>query len=538
MSEAGATSSVAGASVRGFASLSGARAISIVLQFVTFALLAAHLGPSDFGVYTFGTAFARLFGVVTTFGFKQVVTRDAAQHPERERWLLPNFLYVRLLLGVVGYALLVAVLLVAGYPADERDAALIAGSLLVLMAVGSFSASLEIRLQLGWTAIADVVEAVALVLLVGVLVAVDAPVLAFVMAYVGVNVLNAVIVAWAALRITSYDWRPQPERWRSMTRAAMPLGLSAIFGVIYWQTDIALLARFEPQAIVGQYGAAYRILDAVNILPVLLTTVIGPVLARSVVEGAAVLQRRFGVAAHLMSLVALPLSLLGMLTAWRVLPLLPGFGEYGQGGVVLSILSPAIGAVFVAMLVQSVLISGHRQRTLLWISALGALLNVGLNLALIPAFSLYGAAAATTATEAVVLWLSFAAIRRHLGVTWPVDRLVRVASAAVALVAVAAVTYALPAPIQLVLASIAYASAALVLGAFRWEDLGGLLRRQGATVELAPGGVLATRAACRAAAVCIVDAPGGRIPWRTAVGARLGGCATVVSRSAAAHDVE
>ena len=538
MASDGREGSIAGASARGFASLSGARAISIALQFLTFAVLAANLGPADFGIYTFGTAFARLFGIVTTFGFKQVVVRDAAQHPEREGWLLPNFFYVRLGLGVIGYLALIAVLLVAGYPADERDAALIAGSLLILMAVGSFSASLEIRLQLGWTAIADVVEAVGLAVLVIVLAARDAPVLAFVAAYVGVNVLNAIIVAIAALRTTTYDWRPRPNEWKALTRAATPLGLSAVLGVIYWQTDIALLARFEPSDVVGQYGAAYRILDAAIIIPVLLTTVIGPVFAKSVVDGAPVLQRRFAVAGHLVSLLALPVGVLGAITAWRLVPILPGFGDYGRGGVALSILSPAAAAIFVAMIVQSVLIGGHRQRTLLWISALGAALNVALNLALIPALSLYGAAIATTVTEAVVLGLSFRAVHRHLGVRWPLDRLIPALGAAAVASAVALVTLGLPAPIQLVAAAAAYVAAALALHAFRWDDLGGVLRQVGPRVEVDPGGIFATRAACRDAATCIVAIDGERIPWRTAVGARLGGCSTVVARSALAHDRE
>lgn len=521
-------SSVAGASARGFMSMSSARLLSFGLQMLTFALLAAHLGPRRFGVYTFGVALARLFGVVTNFGFKQVVTRDAAQRPEDERWLLPNYFYIRLALGVVAYAALAGTVSVAGYRPDERDAALVAGLLLVLMAVGSFSAALEVRLRLGWVAIADVAEAVSLLVLVAVLMVADASVLAFVAAYVAVNVLNGVIVLIAALRIGTFSWRPLPSRWGPITRAAIPLGLAAVFSAIYWQIDIVMLARLKPADDVGEYGAAYRMLDALNVIPMMISLVIGPVLSRSVVEGAAVVQRRFAVTIHLVSLLALPVGVLGAILGWRLLPIVPGFGEYERGAIVLSILAPAAGAVFLATIAQALLVSAHEQKVLLRIAAIGAVTNAVVNLALIPSFSLYGAAVATTATELAVLYLSFRILRQRVGATIAVDR-VRTAVLAVAAAAVVAVAgYALPALLQAVLAGVAYLVAVLWLGAFRWSDLGGLQRSHGTTVELEALALRRARAACAGAAVCVVRSPDGSVPWRTALGARIGGCGTVL----------
>ena len=139
---------------RGLFTLAGGRVLVMGLQFVTMALLASYLGPAGLGIYTFGVATASLFKMLPNFGTVQVVTRDIAQAPERERELMPNLLYLRVLLGVATYGLLAASVLVLGFDDAERRAALIAG-LVVLIAADAFRSSLEVRLRLGWVSIAD-----------------------------------------------------------------------------------------------------------------------------------------------------------------------------------------------------------------------------------------------------------------------------------------------------------------------------------------------------------------------------------------------
>jgi len=132
---------VAAAAARGISKLAGARGIVLALQFVTMALLASHLGPAGLGIYTFGVAAAAVFRVLPNFGMVQVVTRDMAQAPERERELLPNLIYLRIGVGIVSYGLLAASMLLLGFGEDERRAALIAG-LVLLVAFDAFRSSL------------------------------------------------------------------------------------------------------------------------------------------------------------------------------------------------------------------------------------------------------------------------------------------------------------------------------------------------------------------------------------------------------------
>ena len=216
---------------------------------------------------------------------------------------------------------------------------------------------------------------------------------------------------------------------------------------LYFRLDVMILARLKPPDDVGQYGAGYRFLEAFTVVPTMIMSVLAPVLARSFMEGAGVLQRRYGLAMHLVSVIAIGVSVGGAMTAWRVLPALPGFGAFDGGGVALAILSPAAGLILVGTIAQGALIAAHRQQRLLRISAAGLAFNLVLNLVLIPPYSYVGAAIATTATEVLLVALSLREVRLRLSLRWPLARLWPVLGATAAMAAaIAAHLRARPVP--------------------------------------------------------------------------------------------
>ncbi len=456
--------------VRGLFTLAGGRGVVMALQFVTMALLAANLGPAGLGVYTFGIATAGVFKILPNFGTIQVVTRDVAQDPERERELMPNLIYLRAALGVVTYVLLAAVVFAFGFDESERRAALIAG-LCVLIAADAFRSTLEVRLRLGWVSIADAFEAGATVIGVLLLARADAGVEAFLWLYVALKVMNSLIVMVAALRMGDFSWRLRADLWRPLLRAAVPLGVAGLIMALYYRLDVLFLAALESAADVGQYGAAYRFLDAFTVIPMIAMSVLAPVMARSVVEGTEIFQRRYGQAVHLVTVLAVGVGLIGAMTAWRLLPALPGFDEFDGGGVALSILAPAAGLIFLGSVVQGALISGHRQERLLRIAAVGLAVSVALNLALIPPFSYVGAAIATTATEVVLIGASIREVHVRLALRWPLRRLLPVAGAAAVAAVVLAAGLLVNPFAQLALGVAAYGAALAVSGALRRADV-------------------------------------------------------------------
>ena len=462
--------SVGRSAARGFTTLAGSRVVVLALQFVTIAVLAGHLGPAALGVYTFALAMVGIFRLLPNFGLVPVLARDIAQSPERERELVPNVLYLRVLLGVVAYGTMAATLVAGGFDEQSRSAALAAG-LALLVVLDAMRAVLEVRLRLGWVSVADTLEASIGLAGALLLAHAGADALEFVWLWVALKLLNGLIVAAAALRMSSFDWRPRPATWRPVARAALPLGLAGVLVALYYRLDLVILAAFKPADDVGQYGAAYRFLDAANVLPVIVMSVLAPVFSRSVVEGRAALQRRYSRALELLAVPALLMAVAGAFCSWRLLPRLPGFGEFDGAGVALAILAPSAALILLGTVVQGVLISGHLQGRLLRIAAVGLAVNLALNAVLIPTASYVGAAVATTLTEIVLLWLSIREARLRLGLRHWSPRTARVGRAGLALGAALAAGLALDPWIQLCLGVAAYGCALAALGGLSGDDV-------------------------------------------------------------------
>ena len=461
---------------RNLAVLGVGRGVAAALQFAAFALVASHLGPELLGVYTFGIAMVALFRLLPTFGFEQIVPRDIAQRPELESSLVPNVLYVRILLGLVAYGLLAASLVAIGYDPRARDAALLAGFALVLVSGETLRASLATRLRLGWSAAADFAEAV--VVLVGAvgLVWAGSGLGPFLALYVAAKAVNVALVMVGGTAVTSYRWRPLPSTWGPAIRHAAPLAAAALVIALYYRLDMVVLARIAPADDVGQYGLALKFLDAAVLLTAVVMSVLQPLLARAVVEGKHMLQQRYGTSVHLTTVLATLVAVTGVMTAWRFVPELPGLGAYEGAGVALALLAPAAGIILVATVVQGTLLAGRLERSVLRISLVGLAVNVALIAILIPAYSYVGAALATSLTELVLIVLSLRAARK-LGVHWPRERLARLALAGLILAGVLTLGYLVHPLLQLGLGVVAFVAARAARRVVERSELDLALRR-------------------------------------------------------------
>jgi O-antigen/teichoic acid export membrane protein len=399
-----------------------------------------------------------------------VLTRTVAQAPERERELVPNVLYLRLGLGVAAYGLLASTLVLGGFDARSRSAALVAG-LALLVVLDAARAVLEVRLRVGWISAADMLEAVLGLAGALAIAEVGGDAVDFVWLWVALKLLNGAVVCAAGLRLARFAWRPRPATWAPVVRAAVPLGLAGVLMALYYRLDLVILAALKPPDDVGQYGAAYRFLDAATVLPVIVMSVLSPVLSRSFVEGRSVMQRRYARALDLLAIPAVLTAVAGALCAWRLLPRLPGFDQFDGAGVALSILAPAAGLIFLGTVVQGALISAHLQSRLLRLAAIGLAVNLVLNGVLIPTASYVGAALATTLTEIVLLWLSGREVRTRLGLRHWTPRSARVALAGAVLAAVLGAGLALDPWLQLGLGLVSYAVALAAFGGLSGDDV-------------------------------------------------------------------
>jgi O-antigen/teichoic acid export membrane protein len=180
--------------------------------------------------------------------------------------------------------------------------------------------------------------------------------------------------------------------------------------------DKAMLANLAGLQVAGAYGAGYRFID---ICYYIIYAISGATYARFFKHGASGITGSFGFAKKLLPVAAIYgiiTSASLFLLAPFIVPLMLG-KEYLASVQVLQWLSPIHLISYIQLLAADVLTGAGYQGYRSAIQVTSALLNLGLNLWLIPLFSWKGAASATLTSEALKtlgFWLVIAFLyRRH-----------------------------------------------------------------------------------------------------------------------------
>ncbi len=221
---------------------------------------------------------------------------------------------------------------------------------------------------------------------------------------------------------------------REMNRFGLPLVPS---GLALWTlnfSDRFFLAHLAGQGDVGRYSLGVRIASAIMLLLVAFRTA-WPAFAYSIEDDRAA-RRTYGFVLTYLLFVTCWVSLaLGLLAPWLVRLLAPNNSAFWAGASVVGPLAFA-SAAWAAYTVVAIGVGRARRTQFNWVVTGGAaLLNVVLNLLLIPPFGIEGAAAAHVAAFAAM----FLAMAWHSQRIYPVPyqwrRVTLVVGAAVALLA-------------------------------------------------------------------------------------------------------
>jgi O-antigen/teichoic acid export membrane protein len=375
-------------------------------------VMARKLGEAGFGVFTFGFAFATLVTALAGFGQDIVLIREVARdHRRLDRYFF-NTLVLKSVLAVPALLVSAAAAFALGVDAETRWVILLLGvavvtELLAMTCVAVFQAFERLVYM-------------PIVLITQRAVAAAAGIAALV-AGAGVVTVSAVYAGAAGLafvlglllvyrRIERPRLSVDPSFWWPLMKAAAPIGVAGLFGIILFRVDTAILAALESEAVVGQYGAAFRLFEATLFVSWSVGTAAYPVYSRLTRTTEPPLASVFDRTLKLALALTLPIAVAAGILGDPLVELLYG-PDFAEAGTALVLLAPAIACYPVAHLAGVLLYARDRPASMVVVYGIAAVANIVLNLALIAAFSLEGAAVATSLT-----WLLLAAVLLALAV--------------------------------------------------------------------------------------------------------------------------
>ncbi len=366
------------------------------------------VGNEAYGFYFAIFNVAYILNILLDLGITNYNTRNIAQHPQLIGKHLSGILGIKVLLLGLYLVVTFTVGALLGYgTAEFRLLALLTLCQALNSLILYLRSNFEGLLLFGWDSLFSVLDRVLMIVICGGLLwgpsgirpshfRIEYFVYAQLAAY-GLTALLALAVIGrrTGLRRVRFDRR----FLLVVLKQSLPFALLVLLMASYNRLDPILLRRLSGDAAAGVYAGAFRLLDALTMVGYLVSVPLLPVFARVLKEGAR------GSLVDCLRLVLWPMLLFGggcaaagllwadPLMGW----LYPGHGaDYAPVFRVLIFGLLPIGLTYVF---GTLLTAGGRLRQLNLFAATALLLNVGVNLALIPRLGAVGSAWASLAAQ-------------------------------------------------------------------------------------------------------------------------------------------
>ena len=399
--------------------------IGRILSFFYIMYTARYLGVEGFGILSFALAFTGIFGVFTDLGLGQLTIREVARDKSLAGKYLANISVMKVILVTVTFGLITFTINLLGYPGEMiKVVYLIALFVIFESFIEMFNSIFQAFEKMEYQSVGQILNSV--LILAGAIFAIkhNFSVIGFAFLYFIASFIvlgySLIILKWRFSNpfSASLVWAPRKietdwSLWKSIIKKALPFGLTAIFTTIYFKIDTVMLSLMKGNAVVGWYNAAYRLIFVLMLIPTAVVGSVFPVISRLYISSKDSIRLTFEISFKYLLIVGLPIAVGTSILADKIILLIYG-KEFVYSIIALQILIWVAFLMFLTYLLGNTLGAIDKQRKVLEVTGIGAMVNVVLNLLLIPRFSYIGASVTTVVTEGIVFVLLFHFMCKYL----------------------------------------------------------------------------------------------------------------------------
>lgn len=364
--------------------------------------VARYLGPNQFGVLSYAQSFVGLFTAFSTLGLNDIIVRELVKDKDDKNLILGTSFWMQIL----GSCFIMFCLLIAVFVNNNDQ---LTNKIILILGGITFINSFGVITSYFYSNVTS--KNIVIPSFIGLLISAVLKVFFILNNYSLIYFVYVLVFDIAFLmfgQIYLYQrqgnfirqWSFSTKKAKELLLDAWPLILSAIVISIYMKIDQVMIKEFLNAEAVGQYSAAVRLSEAWYFIPMIICSSLFPAIlnAKKVDERLYLsrLQRLFNLMVVLGLSVVVPVLLL---SDWGIELL---YGEaYNLSATVLKIHIWAGVFVFLGVANQKWFISENLQKYNILCLALGMLVNIVLNILLIPKYGILGAAYATLIAQAI-----------------------------------------------------------------------------------------------------------------------------------------
>jgi len=370
-----------------------------ILRLVLVLVAPRLLGAAAYGKFHFAITYTNLFLIIADFGVHQLLVRDISRNPDNTSRLVANGFTLKVALSSITIVLIYLIGHYNGKPAFDMKAAYILGWAMIAGSFCEFFSSVfRARQKMLYDAVGTLLFGV-VVNIVGLTVLFSG--YDFVM-FSGAYLVAQLVRLLYCFIVYNLKFERLRIGWdgsliKLLATEGFTFGILFFFALLYTNIDSQMLSYMTNDETVGWYGAAYRLITAMMFIPVALMKVVFPALSQYFEKSPEKFKALFEQSFKVLFLVGFVIASIVSSLAGKIVLM---FGsEYAPAAGALQILVWANAIIFIGTVQTHATRASNHQKFTAKVVASSAVLNVILNLFLIPKYSLYGAAFATVASE-------------------------------------------------------------------------------------------------------------------------------------------
>ncbi|MEH2167452.1 MAG: flippase [Nostoc sp.] len=369
--------------------------------------VARYLGVQQYGLFNYALAFVALFSPIFTLGLDDVVVRHLVRQSSNKEEILGTTFWLKFLGGIASVLLAVSTMFFLG----EHETLKI-WLVTILGIAGIFRASDTIELwfqsqvQSKYTVIAKNTAFLLNTVIKITLILTKAPLLAFALVTLAEFAMSAIglLIVYQVKGSSLWLWRWSFASAKTLMKESLPLIFSGFAIMIFMRIDQVMLGQMIGDSEVGVYSAAVRISEIWYFIPGAIVSSVAPAIYAAKEKSESLYYQRIGQLLSLMTCISLGIALPMSFLSDKIIIVMFGSG-YAEAGAILAVHIWTSLFVFMGLATSPWFIAEGLNHVSLGKTLFGAILNIILNLLLIPKYAGLGAAIATITSQAAAAFI-------------------------------------------------------------------------------------------------------------------------------------
>ncbi|SFK32985.1 flippase [Methylophaga sulfidovorans] len=370
--------------------------LRLVVSFFISILIIRQLGPSDFGLYAYVTSYVAIFSILARLGLNNLIVKELVEQNKRVSEIM-NTVYTLRVLGALPIIFLMVA--VSYFIEDDINTVI----LVCITSIGLIFQSAEIvdcffqsKVIAKPVVVLKIAQLVISSLTKLYLLTIDAGVDAFLYLVLFDVIILSIFYFVSYRKQTNqnlsfnFNWK----YFRQLLKLSWPIAISNLAMIAYFKMDMIMLFSMVDNEAVGIYAAASRISEAWYFIPTILTTTLFPAILHARSQSILDYKKKIRGLFSLLIWMGITIAILVTLMADWIINTL--YGESFEEASKVLMIHIWVG-IFIAlgMAASRWFIAENLQHLFALRTWSGLVVNIFLNMVLIPKFSIIGAAIAT-----------------------------------------------------------------------------------------------------------------------------------------------